>query len=308
MTDIQVESGLEKKRGRARKQSDDASYDQALAKGQQLVARLKAQDEWVVCTELELGQLADQVQTKWKPLSVFAKEIGISADRLNRCRSVYRSYKDKNFKGAPPKFAVLQALQGHPRRYEILEQNPNLTMREARTRMRDYRLGQGIEEPKQEEAKEQAQAQEEEQDQEQAQAQEEEPAQEEAQAPDPEQEPEQEPAQPQPQPQVQEPWQVIEARRWFTPATKRALAIVEYGHPAQQHLDPATLRQALGNNLKQTLDAWRECSAVSKAWADAVERALAPAPTPMFDDAPGEAAPDDAAPDKGTPDSAATSD
>jgi len=41
---------------------------------------------------------------------------------------------------------VLQALQGHPEAVEIITENPDLTTREARTRMRDYRVGQGTQE------------------------------------------------------------------------------------------------------------------------------------------------------------------
>jgi hypothetical protein len=49
---------------------------------------------------------------------------------------------------------VLQALQAHPVRDKIIKERPDLTVREARTMMKDYRLGQGIpaqQEPQQQE-------------------------------------------------------------------------------------------------------------------------------------------------------------
>jgi hypothetical protein len=157
MSDVQVESAKgQKRRGRkqvaAAEQPDAIDFDKAVAKGKGLVATLKSQDAAVNTTEMELGKLADSLTPIYgdKTLARFAKAIGISADRLNRCRSVYRAYKGKEIKGPAPKFAVYQALQGHPKRDEIIEAhrkaNRKLTKREARTYMRDLRASQGQEE------------------------------------------------------------------------------------------------------------------------------------------------------------------
>ena len=147
MSDVQVGTGLPKKtKKRAEQPATQISYDdKAIAKGKKLAATLKSGDE----VEWELGKMADQLETKKygnNTLARFAKDIGLPADRLNWCRSVYRKYKDKDIKGPALKFAVLQALQAHPLRDKIIEERPNLTKREARTLMKDHHLAQGRDE------------------------------------------------------------------------------------------------------------------------------------------------------------------
>jgi hypothetical protein len=144
MTDVQQPESSRSKPKRVRKQAQQLAPvvpydDKAVAKGKKLAATLKSGDK----AEWELGKLADQLELKGETLASFAEEIGLKADRLNRCRSVYRAWKDKDKKGVPPKFAVLQALQAHPLRDEIIKENPDLTQRQARTFMRDYNLAQG---------------------------------------------------------------------------------------------------------------------------------------------------------------------
>jgi hypothetical protein len=145
MTDVQVESAKgQKRRGRkqaaAAEQPDDLiNFDKAVAKGKELVAKLKTQDKVVHITEMELGELADRLETKYgdKTLERFAKDIGIGAARLKRCRSVYRAWKGKEAPGAP--FAVAKELEAHPLRDEIIRERPNLTKRQARSIMRAHR-------------------------------------------------------------------------------------------------------------------------------------------------------------------------
>jgi hypothetical protein len=157
MTDVQqVGSPPKQKRKRARAQKQADQFDpKDVAEGKKLVATLKAKDATLKTTqaaidsaEMKLGKLADPVETKYGEgaLARFAKVIKIKLDRLNRCRSVYRAYKDKQIKGPSPKFAVLQALQGHPKRAEIIKERPDLTVREARTIMKDYRVVHGLQE------------------------------------------------------------------------------------------------------------------------------------------------------------------
>jgi hypothetical protein len=210
MTDISVvESGLPK---RTRRPDAEISYDdKAIAKGKRLAAILKTGDE----AEWKLGELADRLEPKYgkKTLANFASEIGLTADRLNRCRHVYRKWKDLRKKGTSPKFGVLQALAAHPLRDTIIKELPKLTVREARTFMRDWRIAHPAEDHN---------------------------------------------------------WTGDEARRWFAAAIKHAADSIKYGYPAQSHLDPDILEQALA-----TL---RSASRAFAALADAVERALAPAP------------------------------
>jgi transposase-like protein len=87
-------------------------------------------------------------------------------------------------------------------------------------------------------------------------------------------------------------WRVTETNRWFAKAEKHAQGAIQLGHPAQQHLDPAILRQAL-DNPEQTEAALRKGGEALITLADEVKRALAPpTPPPMFDDAPGDASSD----------------
>jgi hypothetical protein len=145
MSDTQAVEST-RKRGRAQKQTERVEPERikygrtVIAKGKRLAATLKSGD----AAEKELGELADRLQPKYgdKTLACFAKAIGLSADRLNRCRSVYRAYKDKPIKGTSPNFGLYQALQAHPKRDEIIN-IPGMTVAKARTFMRDYRKAQG---------------------------------------------------------------------------------------------------------------------------------------------------------------------
>jgi hypothetical protein len=156
MTDVHQDESPRKptkKRARAQKQSGQPpTFDpKDIAEGKKLAATLKAKDATLKSTqaeidsaEMKLGKLADGQKPIYgdKTLAKFAKVIDIKFDRLNRCRSVYRAYKDKDIKGTSPKFGVYQALQGHPKRDEIIKElDP--TVREARTLMKDYREAQG---------------------------------------------------------------------------------------------------------------------------------------------------------------------
>jgi hypothetical protein len=87
---------------------------------------------------------------------------------------------------------------------------------------------------------------------------------------------------------LQEEWQVGETRRWLAEAVKHALeAHKKYGHPAQEHLDPAILRQAVDEPDK-LVDSLRLGGRALNTLADEVECAFTtPAallPAPMFDD------------------------
>jgi hypothetical protein len=230
MTDIQVESTQTKKHNQKPKpKSTEIKYDEkAVAEGKLLVKALQS-------NEMKLGELADRLQPRYgdKTLARFAKEIGLPVATLNRCRSVYRAWKGIE-EPAPNNFGVKQALQGHPLRAEIVKNNPNLTRREARTFMQDYKKAHGQDED----------------------------------------------------------WEVIESRRWWAQREQDALVLVKNGRPAQKHLDPAILRQAL-DNPDQLLATLRAGGNASLALADMVEQALAPPtppPPPMFDAGGGKTA------------------
>jgi hypothetical protein len=102
-------------------------YDTALAEGKQLVAKLDA----ALAGKMRLGELADEIGRGYGDdrLRHFAKEIGIAACTLARCRSVFRAWKGAP---APKSFAVAQELQAHPNRVQIIERDPDISKRKAR--------------------------------------------------------------------------------------------------------------------------------------------------------------------------------
>jgi hypothetical protein len=145
MTDVHTNEspGRPKKKRRAKKQREQDELGQiqygraAIEKGKRLAWILKKGDT----AELELGELADRLQPKYgekKTLARFAEAIDLPLDRLNRCRSVYRAWKGIDIQGTSPNFGVLQALQGHPNRDEIIKL-PGLTVASARAFMKGYR-------------------------------------------------------------------------------------------------------------------------------------------------------------------------
>ena len=89
-----------------------------------------------------LGQLADQVKTDYgdRTLAKFARAIGKSPSCVKRYRDVYRAFPEI---GAPERqlssYSVRKELATHPKREQIIRDNPNLTRREAQDLMRRHR-------------------------------------------------------------------------------------------------------------------------------------------------------------------------
>jgi len=102
-------------------------YETAVAEGKQIIAKIDSSRD-----KLRLGELADQVGKGYGEgrLKRYAREIGIAACTLERCRSVFRAWGKEA--PAPKSYAVAQELQAHPDRVEIIRRNPDLTKREAR--------------------------------------------------------------------------------------------------------------------------------------------------------------------------------
>jgi hypothetical protein len=79
-----------------------------------------------------LGELADRIEPVYGEgtLARFAREIGIAACTLDRHRSVFRAWKNQA-PGPELSYAVLRELAAHPKRAEIIRDNPAITKREA---------------------------------------------------------------------------------------------------------------------------------------------------------------------------------
>jgi transposase-like protein len=135
MTEVQQVEATQRDRAQTTKEREAAiKYDAAVAEGKRLVKVLDS-------NTMQLGELADRVKAAYGKgkLAQFARDIGINAATLSRWRSVYRKWKGIEAP-EPISATVLKTIQDHPKRAEIIKANPNLTVREARTHMRDYRL------------------------------------------------------------------------------------------------------------------------------------------------------------------------
>jgi hypothetical protein len=127
----------------AKPKRGDAEYEQWVKEGKQIVSQMEAGEN----LKMKLGELADGVVKVYseKKLEQFAKAIGKAACTLKRCRSVYRAWCGEEApKGAAPpeSYSVAQELQGHPDRFEIIQQKPNISTRQARGEMRRYKKSQ----------------------------------------------------------------------------------------------------------------------------------------------------------------------
>jgi hypothetical protein len=141
MTDVQVESGLTKKRGRTQK-SRSNFYDAAVAEARQIIATAES-------GRMRLGELAAQVETNYgeSSLKAFAKDIGMALCTLQRSRSIWRAWAE--ISATPPKlYSVAQELQAHPDRAQIITDNPNITVREARKKTQEWKEKQQQADPK----------------------------------------------------------------------------------------------------------------------------------------------------------------
>jgi hypothetical protein len=123
---------------------EDEEYKAAVEEGKRIAKQLVADLELAENRKMRLGELADGVTKEYGEgrLSRYAKDIGMASCTLDRCRSVFRAWRDAPKQAAPPNFSVAQELQAHPDRFEIIERNPNLTVRDARSKMRQYKKAQ----------------------------------------------------------------------------------------------------------------------------------------------------------------------
>jgi len=97
---------------------------------------------------MRLGELAAQVETNYgeSSLKVFAKDIGMALCTLQRSRSTWRAWAE--ISATPPKlYSVAQELQAHPDRAQIITNNPNITVREARKKSQEWKEEQQQSDP-----------------------------------------------------------------------------------------------------------------------------------------------------------------
>jgi hypothetical protein len=126
----------------------DEQWLRWVEEGKQIVREMEAGEN----LKMRLGELAAGVVKVYgeRKLEQFAKAIGKAACTLERTRSVYRAWygEDAPKQATPPEsYSVAQELQSHPDRFEIIKDKPNLTVREARRRTREYKRAQIVERP-----------------------------------------------------------------------------------------------------------------------------------------------------------------
>jgi hypothetical protein len=118
-------------------------YEDAVAEAIQIVSAYKQTVKAAANKDqhMRLGELAHGVTKEYgeNRLKKFAKDVGVAACTLERCRSVYRAWME-NPAPEPISYSVAKELQTHPNRFEIVRQNPNLTKSEAHEKMRELRM------------------------------------------------------------------------------------------------------------------------------------------------------------------------
>jgi hypothetical protein len=107
-------------------------YDDGVEKGRNLVSSMKE-------SQFELGLIAYQLEPKYgeQTLERYAEEIGIDYGTLKSYRTAYRAWKDMPVR--PKSFSVAKALNRHPRKAEIIQENPDITVNEAEEKMREWK-------------------------------------------------------------------------------------------------------------------------------------------------------------------------
>jgi hypothetical protein len=130
----------------------EVPWDVAVAEGKRIVAAIIAADEEQHRRQMRLGELADTVERKYgdDTFVKFAKEVGTVVCTLERHRDVWRAWR-----GAPgrvlevvrSKYAVARELATHPRRVEIITENPAITKAKAVEVMREHRRDEAVADP-----------------------------------------------------------------------------------------------------------------------------------------------------------------
>jgi hypothetical protein len=113
----------------------EITWEDAVAEGKQLIATADR-------TDWRLAELADQVGTSTiygdNTLAKFASEIGMSRCAIERRRTTYRNWKDilKADPGLKFSYSTGRALEKHPDRARLIQENPRMTKGQATALMK----------------------------------------------------------------------------------------------------------------------------------------------------------------------------
>ena len=119
--------------------TDLVPFNDAVKEAKAIVAKMADEERR---GQLRLGALADKLDPVYgdRTIAKFAKAIGLAACTLRRYREVFREW-DGAGKCAPGRisYAVMRELKDHPKRAELVSDNPRMTKAEARDLMREHR-------------------------------------------------------------------------------------------------------------------------------------------------------------------------
>jgi hypothetical protein len=115
-------------------------FDEAVERGKDLFAKMDALHEADALIQFLVGEIADKVEPKLNgeenTLAELAKGLGRECETVRRYRSFYRAWKGSSIWATWPspsfKFSLLREIATHPNREQLLRDNPNMTVREAR--------------------------------------------------------------------------------------------------------------------------------------------------------------------------------
>jgi hypothetical protein len=115
----------------------ETNYDDAVKLGKKLVLKLRDY-------QLELGELADGLEPRYGEATLlqFAADIGIDYETLKTYRTTYRAWRDEP--GRPASFSVARALNRHPDKYEVYQENPTMSVADAKQVMVAHREELGL--------------------------------------------------------------------------------------------------------------------------------------------------------------------
>jgi hypothetical protein len=91
---------------------------------------------------MRLGEIVTDLESKYgeRTIERFAKDIGMAHKTLLNIRTTYKVWKDTPTKQLPRSFEVMKALAAQPDRKQIIEKQPNITLKKAREKVRSRKM------------------------------------------------------------------------------------------------------------------------------------------------------------------------
>ena len=111
-------------------------YDDAVETGRNLIRAMKD-------SQFDLGRVADKLEPKYgdETLQHYAEDIGIDYGTLKSYRTTYKAWKDEPVR--PRSFSVAKVLNRHPDKADIIQETPELSVKEAEEKMQEWKNERG---------------------------------------------------------------------------------------------------------------------------------------------------------------------